>query len=434
MKHPLIVLSTQIHWSVFEEQFGPYYSEDRGRAGAPIRLLVGLHYLKHAFDLSDESVVLGFVENPYWQYFCGYEYFQHHFPIDSSSLTRWRKRIGQAGVDALLKELLQTAKRSGHLKCSDVGHVNVDTTVQEKAIAFPTDARLYHKMREALVRAANARGIGLRQSYRRLSKQALAKQGRYAHAKQLKRSRKMTRKLKTYLGCVYRDIERKAPDPDDELKALLLLAHRLLLQKQKDKNKLYSVHAPEVECISKGKAHKRYEFGCKVSMVTSAKSNWILGIDAVHGNPYDGHTLSDALAQTERLVGWQPKQVTADLAYRGHNYQGTTEIQIVNYRTMKSKTRSVRKWLKRRAAIEPIFGHLKSDNRMQRNRLKGTEGDKINALLCACGFNLRKLMRAFCYLKLKLGLLTQIACKSLCNLSQSGKSQFQNNQFILFFQ
>ena len=407
-KHPLIELSYQIDWRAFEERFGSYYSEGRGRSGIPIRLMVGLHYLKHAFDLSDESVVIGFVENPYWQYFCGYEYFQHHFPIDPSSLTRWRKRIGDAGIEKLLEELLQTAKRSGHLKCSDVTHVNVDTTVQEKAIAFPTDARLYHKMRAALVRAAETRGICLRQSYRRLSKQALAKQGRYAHARQQRRSNKMTRKLKTYLGRVYRDIARKAPEPDDELKALLARAHRLLLQKQQDKNKLYSIHAPEVECISKGKAHKRYEFGCKVSMVTSAKSNWILGINAIHGNPYDGHTLREALAQTERLAGWQPKVATADLAYRGHNYQGTTEIQIVNYRTMKSKTRSARKWLKRRAAIEPIFGHLKSDNRMQRNRLKGKEGDKINALLCACGFNFRKLLKAFLsWLKKYLFLLFQ---------------------------
>ena len=434
MKHPLIVLSTQIEWSAFEEQFGSYYSDAVGRSGVPTRLMVGLHYLKHAFDLSDESVVMGFVENPYWQYFCGYEYFQHNFPIDSSSLTRWRKRVGDEGVESLLEQLLQTAKRSGHLKCSDVGHVNVDTTVQEKAIAFPTDARLYHKMRAALVRAAEAQGIRLRQSYRRLSKQALAKQGRYVHARQLKRARRETRKLKTYLGRVYRDIERKISEPDDELKRLLALAHRLLLQQRKDKNKLYSVHAPEVECISKGKAHKRYEFGCKVSMVTSAKSNWILGINAMHGNPYDGHTLKDALAQAQRLVGWQPKQATADLAYRGHNYQGTTEIQIVNYRTMKSRTRTVRKWLKRRAAIEPVFGHLKSDNRMQRNRLKGREGDKINALLSACGFNFRKLLRAFFCLKLKLRFLAQLTLSFFIRLYKCRTFRFQYNQFIYVFQ
>ena len=397
LEHPLIVLSDKIDWAYFENEFGIYYSENRGRSGVPTRLMVGLHYLKNTFDLSDESVVAHFVENPYWQYFCGYQYFQHEFPIDPSSLTRWRQRVGEGGIERLLKELLATAKRSGHLKRHDVNKVNCDTTVQEKAIAFPTDARLYHKMRLALVRAAETRNMKLRQSYRRVGKQALAKQGRYSHARQMKRSKKMSKKLKTYLGCVTRDIKRKISEPDAQLKELLAMAERLLLQQRHDKNKLYSIHAPEVECISKGKAHKRYEFGCKVSMVTSAQSNWVLGISAIHGNPYDGHTLKDALAQVECLAPWQPKVVTVDQGYRGHNYQGTTEVQIVNYRTMKSKTRSVRKWLKRRAAIEPIFGHLKSDNRMSRNHLKGTEGDKINALLCACGFNFRKLLRAFLF-------------------------------------
>lgn len=397
IKHPLFILANQIDWSYFETEFGVFYSEERGRSGKPIRLMIGLQYLKYTFNESDESVVARFLENPYWQYFCGFDYFQHDFPLDSSSLTRWRKRVGETGIEKLLQELVETAKRTGHLKRSDVNQVNADTTVQEKAIAFPTDARLYHKMREALVKEAEARGIKLRQSYRRLSKKALSRQSGYARARQYKRARKMTRKLKTYLGRVYRDIQRKVEEPDKQLEALLARADKLLYQKRNDKNKLYSVHAPEVECISKGKAHKRYEFGCKVSMVTSSKNNWILGIKAIHGNPYDGHTLEDALSQMTRLVGWQPKQVNVDLGYRGHNYQGTAKIQTVNFRTMKKMTRSARKWLKRRAAIEPIFGHLKSDNRMDRNHLKGTDGDEINALLSACGFNLRKLLRAFLF-------------------------------------
>ena len=212
LEHPLIVLSDKIDWAYFENEFGIYYSENRGRSGVPTRLMVGLHYLKNTFDLSDESVVAHFVENPYWQYFCGYQYFQHEFPIDPSSLTRWRQRVGEGGIERLLKELA-TAKRSGHLKRHDVNKVNCDTTVQEKAIAFPTDARLYHKMRLALVRAAETRNIKLRQSYRRVGKQALAKQGRYSHARQMKRSKKMSKKLKTYLGCVTRDIKRKYLNP-----------------------------------------------------------------------------------------------------------------------------------------------------------------------------------------------------------------------------
>lgn len=398
-RHPLYQLANQIEWSYFEEKFGETYVENVGSPGKPIRLMVGLHYLKYTFSESDESLIERFIENPYWQYFCGFEYFQHTFPIDPSSMTRFRQRIGRVGAEELLKEALNTAKRSGYLKKSHLNKVNVDTTVQEKAIAFPTDARLYHKMRETLVRAAGSRGIVLRQSYRRLSKKALVRQGRYGQARQLKRAGKMTRKLKTYLGCVYRDIKRKVEEPDEELKDLLLLAERLLNQKRNDSNKIYSIHAREVECISKGKAHKRYEFGCKVGMVSSSRDNWILAIRAHHGNPYDGHTLKESLDQIERLTGWKAGEAYVDLGYRGHGYDGKTQINIVNYRQMKKLTRSVKKWFKRRSAIEPIFGHVKHDNRMDRNYLKGQEGDHINAILSGCGFNLRKLLAVFLCLK-----------------------------------
>ena len=394
-KHPLFVLANQIEWSCFEQAFGSTYVEDVGRPGIPTRLMVGLHYLKHTFNESDETVVERFLENPYWQYFCGFEYFQHMLPIDSSSLTRFRQRIGESGVEVMFRELLDTAKRGGHLRKSHMDRVNVDTTVQEKAIAFPTDARLYYRMRDVLVRAAEARGIGLRQNYRRVAKRVLAKQSRYAHAKQWKRSGKMTKKLKTMLGCVYRDIGRKVEDVDEELRGLLELAERLLKQQRKSKNKVYSIHAPEVECISKGKAHKRYEFGNKVGMVTTSRDNWIVGIKSFHGNPYDGHTLEASLDQVERMMGWSAKQAYVDLGYRGHGYEGDTEVHIVNYRMMRKLTRSVRRWFKRRSSIEPIFGHVKSDHRMSRNYLKGVEGDDMNALLCGCGFNMRKLLAVF---------------------------------------
>jgi IS5 family transposase len=395
-QHALFLLSNQIDWSVFNEKFGSTYIDMKGRPGKPTRLMVGLLYLKSTFNESDESVVERFLENPYWQYFCGFEYFQHELPLDSSSLTRFRKRIGQSGAEELLKELLNTAKRKGAVKKGHLNKVNIDTTVQEKAVAFPTDARLYYKMRTALVRAAQKRDIPLRQSYVKLGKEALAKQGRYSHAKQFKRSKQMTRKLKTYLGRVYRDINRKVTeDTDDELFRLLWLAGRLLKQKKDSKDKIYSVHAPEVECISKGKAHKRYEFGNKVGLATTSRDNWVIGIQAFHGNPYDGHTLTDTLAQVERLTEWEVKDAYVDLGYRGHGYKGDTRINIVNYRTMKKATRSVRKWLKRRASIEPVIGHLKSDNRMSRNFLKGVEGDRLNALLSGCGYNMRKLLGVF---------------------------------------
>ena len=394
-KHPLFLLANQIDWQFFDKEFGQLFVENFGRPGLPTRLIVGLHYLKHAFDESDESVVYRLLENPYWQYFCGFEYFQHELPLDPSSLVRWRKRLGPERLEKLLTETLETAKRGKLLTKQHVERVNVDTTVQEKAIAFPTDARLYHKARRSLVRAAKERGIELRQSYERVGKRAFLKQTRYAHARQLKRARQETRKLRVFLGRVTRDIQRKCPASDDQLANLLTVAERIFKQKRNDTNKVYSVHAPEVECIAKGKAHKRYEFGCKVSMVTSSKQNWILAIDALHGNPFDGHTLKQSLDQVQRITGWQPGHAYCDRGYRGASQEVTDTTVHLAGKKRKSMKPSVWRWYARRAAIEPVFGHLKSDNRLERNHLKGIEGDRMNAILAGCGFNLRKLLRAF---------------------------------------
>ena len=237
----------------------------------------------------------------------------------------------------------------------------------------------------------------LRQSYRFVGKRALFKQGRYAHVRQMKRAARMTRKLKTYLGRVMRDIERKAGKYGDPLSQQFLnqqlqLAHRLLDQTRTSKNKLYSIHAPEVECIAKGKAHKRYEFGCKASFVTTSKNNWIVGAQALHGNPYDGHTLLGALSQTERLTGIQLEDVVCDQGYRGHNYVGNAHVHVVRYIPRNAK-RSFQRLLRRRSSIEPNIGHMKSDHRLDRNPLTGKQGDRINALLAAVGYNFRKLLR-----------------------------------------
>ncbi|MRR59331.1 MAG: IS5 family transposase, partial [Deltaproteobacteria bacterium] len=271
--------------------------------------------------------------------------------------------------------------------------VNVDTTVQEKHVRYPTDARLYDRCRERLVEAARDRGIELRQTYTRKGKKALRKQSGYAHAQQFKRARKETRALKTYLGRVARDIERKAIIIDKDLQDLLDLTYRLLSQSKHDKNKLYSIHEPEVECISKGKIHKRYEFGCKVGIATTAKENWAVGSLAIHGNAYDGHTLKQTLNQVERIIGSSPIQAACDLGYRGHNYEGPCTILIAN-RYRKSIPASLKRWWKRRSAVEPVIGHMKHEHGMERNRLKGLDGDFVNAILSACGYNLRKLLRA----------------------------------------
>jgi IS5 family transposase len=393
--HPLVKLSESLNWKTLEGKLSSKYSDKMGAPGKEIRLMVGLQYLKYMYNESDEMIVQKFVENPYYQYFCGNEYFEHSLPIDSSSMTRFRKRMGKETIEELFKETVTSAERSNQLKEKDFEQLNVDTTVQEKAISFPTDSKLYYKMLEQLVYQAHKRGIVLRQSYRFVSKKALTKQAGYLHAKQMNQARKITKKLKTYLGRVYRAIKRKSESKDEELIEKLALAERLLTQSKDSKNKLYSIHSPEVECISKGKAHKRYEFGNKVSMVTTSKSSWIVAIGAHHGNPYDGHTLKAAIEKAEKMTNWKAKNVTVDLGYRGHNYDGQAQINIANRLTMKHKDKGLIKWLKRRSAIEPIFGHLKSDNRLERNLLKGKEGDHINAVLAACGFNLRKLYAVF---------------------------------------
>jgi len=231
--HPLFKLAHAIDWSEFEQTFGRLYDPGHGRPAKPIRLMVSLHYLKHAYDLSDEDVVARWVENPYWQCFCGCTHFQHELPIDPSLMTKWRQKVQAEGMDKLLEVTIKTGLKTGTLKKTELNKLAVDTTVQEKAITFPTDAKLYHRMRQKLVKKAKDCGIELRQSYVRKSKQALVMHGRYAHANQYRRARKQLKKLKTYLGRVTRDIERKvasAAQLNEDFKELLFLLHRLLAQ------------------------------------------------------------------------------------------------------------------------------------------------------------------------------------------------------------
>lgn len=394
-RHELVKLAHQMQWAGFDEEFGATYA-DFGRPGAPTRMMVGLHYLKWAYDLSDDEVIARWVENPYWQYFCGRQYFEHEVPIDSSSMTNWRKRIGVNGAESLFRETVQTAIRRGYLKKKDCEKVIVDTTVQTKAIRFPTDARLYDRMRERLVKAAQSAGIELRQTYERVGPHLLRRQQGYGHAKQYRRAERETKKLKTLLGRVVRDIERKRPEGGVTFSGLLALAHRLLEQQRDSKNKIYSVHEPHVECIAKGKVHRRYEFGNKVGLVLSARKNWIVGVKSFMGNPYDGHTLNDNLKQSERMTDVKIAKAVCDLGYRGHDVNDT-EISIVP-RKKKGVPETIRRLWRRRNAIEPIIGHEKAEHRLERNRLAGVRGDQLNAVMAACGFNIKKLLRAFCAL------------------------------------
>jgi IS5 family transposase len=400
--HSLVRLSKVVDWKKLDETFGESFCPEKGRPAISTRLMVALHYFKYTFDLSDEDVLYGWVENPYWQYFSGMKHFEHKIPIHPSSMTRWRKRIGDAGAEELLKQTIEAGLKLKAVKVTQLRRINVDTTVQEKDIRFPTDARLYDRARERLVKEAKKRDIDLRQNYNRLSRNLVYKQSRYAHARQMKRARSCTKKLRTYLGRVIRDIERKCQSPDKDLRSLLETSKRIFTQQRQDKNKVYSVHEPDVECISKGKAHKRYEFGSKVSVATTSRGGWFVGAQVFHGNPYDGHTLSATLEQVTKLVR-SPEHVFVDRGYRGHGYTGNIEVHVDKRRRGRTP-KSLWRWMKRRAAVEPSIGHLKQEHRMDRNRLKGIEGDRINAILSAAGMNFRKLMK---FIK---GFLRQLFC------------------------
>lgn len=389
--NPLVQLAQAIDWAHFDEAIDPLFCPDNGRPAKPTRLMVGLQYLKYTHDLSDQDVLAAWVENPYWQYFCGETHFQHRPPIDSSSMTVWRRRLREEQMEELLAETIRAGLRAKLIRPRELECVNVDTTTHERDIRYPTDARLYDRMRERLAALARREGVELRQSYARVGPRALRRQSGYARVKQFKRARREQRRLKTWLGRVVRDIERKLPTPSAALTDLLQLAHRLLAQGRYSKIKVYSVHAPEVACLSKGKPHKRYEFGSKAGYVTSARTNWIVGALGFAGSPHDSKTLQANLEQADRVVGRKIRQATVDLGYRGHGIKDR-RILVAN-RFRKRVDPEVRRWWKRRSAIEPIIGHMKSEYRLDRNRLKGPEGAGFNALMSACGFNIRKLLQ-----------------------------------------
>jgi IS5 family transposase len=401
MQHALAKLARTIDWRFLEEKFGAVYTDKPGHPPLPTRLMAGLAILKHTFDLSDEALCERWVENPYYQYFCGEEFFQHALVFDRSSLTRWRQRMGEERLVALIQESLAVAARTDALKPSDLARVVVDTTVQEKAVAFPTDAKLVNRAREKLVRLAKKRAVKLRQSYRRVGKFALIKHQRYAHAKQFKRANRSLRKLKTYLGRVIRDIRRKTAGQEPLRESFirpLYLAERVLEQKRGQRGrKVYSLHAPEVECIGKGKAHKPYEFGVKVSVTTtlnrSRGGQFVTHVAALPGNPYDGHTLAKVIPAMVALVGNTLDRIFADAGYRGHNAPPEHRFKVFTAGQKRRVTPALKRQMKRRAAIEPVIGHLKDDHRMGRNYLAHASGDASNAVLAAAGYNFRRLLR-----------------------------------------
>jgi transposase, IS5 family len=401
LNHALAKLARTIDWGFLEERFGVVYTDGPGQPPLPTRLMAGLAILKHTFDLSDEALCERWVENPYYQYLCGEEFFQHRLIFDRSSLTRWRQRMGEEKLLALIQESLSVATKTGAMKPSDLSRVVVDTTVQPKNVMFPTDAKLLNRAREILVRLAKKNGLSLRQSYARVGKFALIKQQRYAHAKQFKRANRSLKKLKTYLGRVIRDIARKIAD-DESLKEAfakpLALARRVLTQHHKQRGpKVYSLHAPEIECIGKGKPHKPYEFGVKVSVATAIKHSkggqFVAHVAALPGNPYDGHTLAKVIPAMEALIGNTIERMIADAGYRGHNAPPNYKFRIFTAGQKRRVTPKIKREMKRRSAVEPVIGHVKEDHRMGRNYLAHRAGDAANAVLAAAGYNFSLLIR-----------------------------------------
>lgn len=394
MSHPLIRLAGLMNWEEIERSFGAHFASSRGRPALNPRLVAGLLYLQHANDASDEAVVATWLENPYWQYFCGETHLQTQLPIDPSSLTRWRKRIGEEGVETLLAVTIEAARAGGLIKKSSLAKVLVDTTVMPKAIAHPTDSALLEKSRQHLVRFADEHQLQLRQNYNRQAPRMAAQVGRYAHARQFKRMRKALKALRSRVGRMHREVTRKLHELPELVRRkaqdLLHRVGRILRQQPRDKNKLYALHAPEVECIAKGKATAPYEFGVKVSVATTFKEGLVVGCRSMPGNPYDGHTLDETIEQVEILAEQRPSTVIVDKGYRGVQVQG---VQILHSGQRRGVTRTMKAMIKRRSAIEPTIGHMKTDGRLARNPLKGALGDALHAVLCGAGHNIRLMLK-----------------------------------------
>src|SRR6187399_1738957 len=396
MKHELVLLAGKVDWDWIDGEIAPLYSEN-GRPGIETRFVIGLLLLKHIYGLSDEGVCERWVHDPYFQFFTGEEFFQHAFSHERSDLSHWRKRLGDR-LELLLAESLRVAHEAGALRSQDLKRVTVDTTVQPKAITFPTDAKLLHAAIKGLNRLARRHGVQLRQSYLSIAKRAAMMAGRYAHAKQFRRHQRQLRILRSRLGRIIRDIRRKIegqPALEEAFALPLGRASQIRSQQQRQRGwKLYSFHAPEVECIGKGKASAPYEFGVKASIVsTNARApggHFVLHAKALPGNPYDGHTLAAVIADTERLTGCEVERAFVDKGYRGHNTANPRRVFISGQK--RGVFGAIKRELRRRSAIEAVIGHMKNDGHLGRCYLKGRDGDAANAILTAVGYNFRRLL------------------------------------------
>lgn len=390
LEHELCILSKKIDWDTIEDEFSVYYSEI-GRPSVPIRRMIGLLLLKHIYNLSDEAIVDRWIENPYWQYFSGEKVFQTQKPFDPTEFIHFRNRIGKEGAEKLLKVSVQLFGKEAQEK-----EVLIDSTVQEKNITYPTDAKQHKRIIEKVNKIARQEGIILRQTYTRTLKQLMIDQRFHNHPKRRKKAKAALRKIKTIAGRQVRDIERQfTPSHQRKYKELFIILNKILSQRKGDKNKVYSIHEPEVSCIAKGKEAKKFEFGNKTGIVLTKTTKIVVGAIAFENNPYDGHTLAEHLEQTEYLTESRPKIGIVDRGYRGKKKINGTEIispSAAKKEATQYEKQKARKRFRARAGIEPVIGHIKHDHRMLRNYLKGVIGDQLNTLLAGTGFNLKKML------------------------------------------
>ena len=396
--HPLYKLANKINWRRFEEAFSPLYCRTNGRPAHPIRLMCGLLILKHLRNVSDESVVLQWSENAYYQYFCGQLEFLPKEPCEASDLVHFRNRIGEAGMEVILSESIRVNTEN-----DDEDHFNtafIDSTVQEKNITYPTDAKLHKKIIKRVLKIVREKKLPLRQSYQRTLK-AISRDQRFRNRPgNHKKAVKADRRLRTIAGRLVRELDRNLPDKKGYEK-MFELFYKVLRQSRNSRDKTYSLHEPEVQCISKGKEHKKYEFGNKASFIRSLSGIILAAVS--FRNEYDGHTIEATLQQTERMTGRRIENLAGDRGYRGTKQVGTTKILIPQAPKDKDSYYQKRKRHKlfcKRAGIEPTIGHLKSDYRLSRNFYKGVKGDAINIMLAAAAYNFKRAMNALlCLIK-----------------------------------
>lgn len=420
--HPLFKLANKIDWQSLEDSFKVLYSKAKGRPSKSIRLMCGLLILKHLRNISDESVVEQWSENAYYQYFCGAVVFTPKYPCNSTELVHFRKRIGEDGIELILKESIRVCKEENeddHKKKNN-NTTFIDSTVQEKNITFPTDAKLHKKIIKKCLKIEKEESLPIRQTYTRTLKHLFRDQRFRNHPKNRKKALRADRKLKTIAGRLVRELERNVGS-ESKYKELIELFKMVLAQTRKSKNKIYSLHEPETECISKGKEHKKYEFGNKVSIIRTA-SGLIIGAKSFR-KEYDGHTIGPALEQVKKLTGEYPNFLAGDRGYRGLKQYKETKIVIPDVplkRDSRYQKEKKHKLFCKRAGIEPTIGHLKSDYRVKRNFYKGLVGDAINIMLAAAAYNFKRAMNAL-WLYIILPLIRQFFKK---------KSDYSNNLAI----